>query len=63
MAPSTPTDPRTSPGKTQRPEAVKKLKIGLVGFGTVGRSVAKLLSRDAAGPFQLTYVCNRNVER
>jgi homoserine dehydrogenase len=45
------------------PGAGRKLKVGLIGFGTVGRSVAKLLAQDAGGPFQLTMVCNRNVER
>lgn len=63
MAQSTQTVPRAKPAAGKQPEAGKKLKIGLVGFGTVGRSVAKLLARDAAGPFQLTLVCNRNVER
>jgi homoserine dehydrogenase len=57
--------PRTqaNPAAIKRPEAARKLKIGLVGFGTVGRSVAKLLSQDADGPFELTQVCNRNVAR
>jgi homoserine dehydrogenase len=41
----------------------KKLKIGLIGFGTVGRSVAKILAQDASGPLLLTHVCNRNIER
>jgi homoserine dehydrogenase len=41
----------------------QKLKIALVGFGTVGSAVAKLISQDAGGPFQLTHICNRNVER
>jgi homoserine dehydrogenase len=46
-----------------QPPAGKKLKVALVGFGTVGRSVAKLLSQDASGPFQLAQICNRNVAR
>ncbi|HUA01370.1 MAG TPA: homoserine dehydrogenase [Candidatus Aquilonibacter sp.] len=41
----------------------KKLKIGLIGFGTVGRSVAKILTQDAAGPLLLTHICNRNIEK
>jgi homoserine dehydrogenase len=40
-----------------------KLKIGLVGFGTVGRSVAKRLSQEESSPFLLTYVYNRSVQR
>ncbi len=41
----------------------RKLKIGLVGFGTVGRSVAKILSRDVNGPLVLTHIFNRNIEK
>jgi homoserine dehydrogenase len=40
----------------------RKWKIALVGFGTVGRSVAKLLCQAANGPLVLTHICNRNVE-
>ncbi len=63
MAQSTESVSRTNPAPQKQPDAGRKLKIGLVGFGTVGRSVAKLLSQDAAGPFLLTHVCNRNVQR
>jgi homoserine dehydrogenase len=37
------------------------LKIGLIGFGTVGRSVAKILAVNPAGPLSLKYICNRNI--
>ncbi|HWF37819.1 MAG TPA: homoserine dehydrogenase [Candidatus Acidoferrales bacterium] len=37
------------------------LKIGLIGFGTVGRSVAKILTADPNGPLVLTHICNRNI--
>lgn len=40
-----------------------KLKIALVGFGTVGRSVAKLLCQAPQGPLLLTHICNRDVAR
>ena len=43
--------------------ASKKLKIGLIGFGTVGRSVAKILCQDSSSPVVLTHVFNRNIER
>jgi homoserine dehydrogenase len=46
-----------------RAPAARKLKIALVGFGTVGRSVAKLLSQNPHGPFLLTHICNRNIAR
>ena len=39
-------------------------KIALVGFGTVGSSVARLLdSRSDDHPLQLTHVCNRHIAR
>lgn len=41
--------------------APSQLKIALLGFGTVGRSVAKILCQDASGPLRLTYICNRNI--
>ncbi len=41
----------------------KRLKIGMIGFGTVGRSVAKILSKDPAGPLALTHICNRNIAK
>jgi homoserine dehydrogenase len=39
--------------------------VALVGFGTVGRAVAKILCahRDEAGALPLTHIFNRNVER
>ena len=44
--------------------AAKPCKIALVGFGTVGSSVARLLScRNGELPFQLTHVHNRDVAR
>ncbi len=39
------------------------LRIAIVGFGTVGRSVAKVLSSGIHPSLQLTAVCNRGVER
>jgi homoserine dehydrogenase len=62
---------RKSARATEQPEALakkaaavsKKLKIGLIGFGTVGRSVAKILCRGDSSPLLLTHICNRNIER
>jgi len=48
--------------KKQRPSD-GRLKIALAGFGTVGRSVAKLLLDQASGSFELTHIFNRNVKR
>jgi homoserine dehydrogenase len=57
-------------GKTQvtaAPEGVARsarpLKIAIAGFGTVGKSVAKLLSQDTGGLFSLSHIYNRNVAR
>jgi len=37
-------------------------RVAIVGFGTVGRSVARILSEGVPG-FTLTHIANRNVER
>src|SRR5947207_13856718 len=39
------------------------LKVAIVGFGTVGRSVAKVLSSGIHPSLRLTAICNRAVER
>lgn len=39
------------------------LKVALVGFGTVGRSVARILCDGDRNPLVLSHVCNRQVER
>lgn len=38
-------------------------KVALAGFGTVGKSVAKILVERTSAPLRLTHVCNRNIER
>ncbi|HTS07880.1 MAG TPA: homoserine dehydrogenase [Candidatus Eisenbacteria bacterium] len=38
-------------------------RVALVGFGTVGRSVTKILCYAGQGSLRLTYICNRNVSR
>src|SRR5580704_13265275 len=38
-------------------------RVALVGMGTVGRAVIKILSERTDGLLRLTHVCNRNVER
>ena len=40
-----------------------RLKVGLIGFGTVGRSVAKILATNPNGPLSLQYICNRDIAR
>jgi homoserine dehydrogenase len=41
----------------------KKLKVAVAGFGTVGRSVVKLLCQESNDTFELTHIFNRNVAR
>lgn len=38
-------------------------RVALIGFGTVGRAVAKILVENGDGSLQLTHICNRNVEK
>ncbi len=37
-------------------------RVALIGFGTVGRAVAKILCEREDGLLRLTHICNRNVE-
>ena len=53
----------SQPAARERASADRKLRIGLVGFGTVGRSVAKLLCADSDGPLHLTAICVRNIQK
>ena len=39
------------------------MKVALVGFGTVGQSVARILVAGDERPLRLTHVCNRDVGR
>jgi homoserine dehydrogenase len=38
-------------------------RVALIGFGNVGRAVAKILCENPGGPLRLTHICNRNFER
>ncbi|MGA7684553.1 MAG: homoserine dehydrogenase [Terriglobales bacterium] len=44
-------------------DAPRVCKVALLGFGTVGRSVAKILCERTGRHLLLTHVCNRNVSR
>src|SRR5690349_3682733 len=39
------------------------LNVAIVGFGTVGSSVARILSEHPPAGLNLTHICNRNVKR
>ena len=41
----------------------RSLNVAIVGFGTVGSSVAKILSERAGGDLLLTHICNRQIAR
>ena len=41
----------------------KSLNVAIVGFGTVGNSVARILSEHSPAGLRLTHICNRNVDR
>jgi homoserine dehydrogenase len=57
-----PQAPKANPAPTARDRAPAR-RVALVGFGTVGRAVAKILGQRKDGLLRLTHVCNRNVER
>src|SRR5512142_1837664 len=38
-------------------------RVAIIGFGTVGRSVAKILCEHAPAPLRLTHVCSRRIDR
>ena len=62
------TRPPTLDSSGERPaqnaaQETKIWKVALVGFGTVGSSVAKILVERDGAPLRLTHVCNRNVAR
>ena len=53
--------PKTSPDRPL--DASSPHRVALVGFGTVGRAVAKILCGRGDRLLRLTHICNRNVER
>jgi homoserine dehydrogenase len=65
----------TVPKKTAKPVVAAPAdapqpacRVALIGFGTVGRAVTKILSetvlgKSGDGSLRLTHICNRNVER
>jgi len=41
----------------------KPLKVAILGFGTVGNSVARILTEHPPAGLRLTHICNRNFKR
>ena len=55
--------PAARAGARQRPDRTSAARVALIGFGTVGRVVTKILCENADRSLRLTHICNRNVER
>jgi homoserine dehydrogenase len=53
---------RTSQTRSGADES-RTCRVALIGFGTVGRSVAKILCDASQSSLRLTHICNRNVGR
>jgi homoserine dehydrogenase len=59
----------TAPANTtMEPKALnlskpRAVNVAIVGFGTVGSSVARILSENCPAGLRLTHICNRNIER
>jgi len=57
--------PKTSskPVKSAVKNGAPACRVALIGFGTVGRAVAKILCESGGNALRLTHICNRNVEK
>ncbi len=55
--------PAAKAATSRTPERSSACSVALVGFGTVGQAVAKILCENGGGSLKLTHICNRNVER
>ena len=63
---STKSSSRHSPASAKKTGAggdAKICKVAILGFGTVGRSVAKILTEQKHAPLRLTHIYNRNIQR
>ena len=61
-----PKKPSKTVAKTTAPggaEQSSTCRVALIGFGTVGREVAKILCESGNKSLRLTHICNRNFER
>src|SRR5579871_6785977 len=55
--------PAMKAGRDSGHQGAPPCKIALIGFGTVGRAVARILCESANPSLRLTHICNRNVEK
>jgi homoserine dehydrogenase len=63
MTKSPTAEKKTSPAITGEERSAANLKIAILGFGTVGSSVAKILCDLKPRGLELTHIFNRDVER
>ena len=56
-------DPRSAVSSPFASAQKPACKVALLGFGTVGRSVARILCERSPANLLLTRICNRNFER
>jgi homoserine dehydrogenase len=54
--------PSTNASSSNIQERSSACRVALIGFGTVGRAVAKILCENGDDSLRLTHICNRNVE-
>ena len=54
---------KRKPAAIEKTNAGAKVKVALLGFGTVGSSVARVLAASKFAGLELTHIFNRNVER
>src|SRR6185369_11076539 len=50
-------------GTASSSKSAATCKVAIVGFGTVGSSVARIFSERSLPGVQITHICNRNVAR
>lgn len=55
--------PAAKNAKSTSHEHSSACRVALIGFGTVGRAVARILCENNHGSLRLTHICNRNVEK
>ncbi len=55
--------PKAQPATPTTQKRNSDCRVALIGFGNVGRAVAKILAANGTGPLRLTHICNRNVEK
>ena len=63
MTKSPTAEKKTSPAAAGEERSAANLKVAILGFGTVGRSVTKILCELKPRGLELTHIFNRDVER